>query len=464
MISMCSTVWHLSADFRHWMEDCLGADLGRVQVRFDPAPRRYGTCGFASGHVVVLLPQTIARGGQGLISLLAHELTHVVQQRRITGADHRPASGLLHDEALEADALARERYAACHNPFAPGVGMSALLVRASAGAPAAYGDFIQCHSSGYDILPLPDPRLEGGLRYFRTDFPDQNLKQQGEKLRKSFREAIEHYVRLVLPGEVGVETWEPAPTARKKYVDALYKKIKATPYLLKELMGNQKVAFDDLSVADQRWVHDELYRAWDKLRVGNKNMRITERICMGHMASWIDFRAVDCVFAAILRTLTELNTSRVDPTKVKGGDPDKAITTGEKREADMETWLAEYFHVARTVTPDVQLIHLLESDLGWKNVCDITTFQELKAGPHRGNAYIVSYERTPGTATKDAFWHTVYVAISGGGNAAITDRQATGMGFKGSIADSANCDAWRIDTTTTGFQKLKKAFDEKNFV
>jgi hypothetical protein len=463
MRAIPSSAWHLSADFRQWMEDDLRADLSRVQVRFDSAPRRYGTRGFACGEVVVLLPQTLAQGGRYLMALLAHELTHVVQQRRITRAANPPRRGILRDVALEAHALEREHNAARRHPYAPGTGVSSLLVPARAGVAAAYGEFIQCHSSGYDILPLPGARLEGGLRYFRTDFPDQNLKQQGEKLRKSFREAVEHYVRLVLPGEVGVEKWEPAPTARKKYVDAVYKKIQATPYLLKELMGDKKVAFDDLSAADQRWVRDELYRAWDKLRAGNNNMVVTERICMGHMASWIDFRTVDCVFAAILRTLTELTTPRVDPTKLKNVNAETAITTAEKRETDMETWLADYFHVARSVTPDVQLIHLLESDLGWKNVHQITTFQDLKAGPHRGHAYIVSYERTPGTATKDAFWHTVYVQISGNGSATITDRQATGMGFKGTIADSANCDAWRIDTTTAGFQKLKKAFDEKTF-
>ena len=103
----------------------------------------------------------------------------------------------------------------------------------------------------------------------------------------------------------------------------------------------------------------------------------------------------------------------------------------------MEAWLADYFHVSRAVTPDVQLIHLLESDLGWKNMSAVTKFSELKTGSYRGKSYIVSYEKTPGTDSKDAFWHTVHVEIGSNGKAAITDRQATGMGQTGSIADSA---------------------------
>ena len=456
-----SLPWNLKGIYREWLEDTLRADLSRVQVRFGPEPSQYGARGFASSEVVMLLPETAENGGRDLTALLAHEFTHIVQQRRIARIGGTMNRGVLYDEELEAEAQELELNAALAS-FGADVNTLAVLDLATGVLPASFGSLIQCASSGYSVLSDPGAKIEGGLRYFRTDFTDETLKKQAEKLRKSFREAIEHYVRLVRPGEVGVESWEPASAARKKYVDAVYARIKATPYLLKELLGDKKVAFDDLSPADQRWVHDELFRAWDKLRTSAENMQITERICLGHSASWMDFRAVDCVFAAILRTLTQITSARVDTTKVgKGQDPETVVTKSEEKEAQLEAWLAEYFNVARTVTPDVQLIHLLESDLGWKNMSSITKFAELKTAPYRGKSFIVSYERTAGTSTRDAFWHTVYVEISSSGKAAITDRQATGLGSSGAIADSAKCDAWKIDPSTKGFKELKEAFDEK---
>jgi hypothetical protein len=450
MSNFSSNSWNLSGVFREWFEDNLAAGLRGVRIGFGAAPRRYDARAFANGERVVLLPETACGDGRSLIPLLAHELTHVVQQRRLARAARQPRPGLLCDRDLEAEAQAWERYAARHNPLPAGLDALALFAPVIDPLPPPRGGLIQCASSGYGVLPKAGAKLPGGVQYF-----------QEEKLKKSFREAVEQYVRLVAPGDVGVESWEPPAAARKRYVDVLYRRIQSKPYLLKELVGDKKVAFDDLPAADQRWVRDELYRAWDKLRIDRENMQVTGRIRLGHMASWMDFRAVDCVFAAILRTLIELTDARVDTSRIKGKDPATVVTESEAKEAEMEAWLADHFHVARSVTPDVQIIQLLESDLGWKNMSAVATFADLKTASYRGKAYIVSYERTPGTETKDAFWHTVYVEINSSGKAKITDRQATGMGSSGSIPDSAKCDAWKIDPGTSGFQALKKAFDRE---
>ncbi len=426
-----STYWCLSTTARHLFEDSFHANLAGVRLQFNDMPSRFGALAFATGSMIVMRPENAAS-----IALLAHELTHVIQQRRDPGPLEPAAREYLEFEAREWED--RFRNVRLDTPlFAPSV------------HGARWGAAIQCASSGYGLLPSQAPALSGGLEYF-----------QDERLRKSFREAIEHYVRLVAPGEVGVTTTMGPSDARKNYVKALYERIEHKPYLLKELVGDKKVAFDDLPPADRRWVKDELYRAWDQLRAAKNaySMPITTRLRLDHTASWVDFRTQDCVFAAILHTLTDVTTSRV---VVRTTVPEATIKSTEKAEADMETWLADYFGVARRITPDVQLIHLLESELGWKNMSDVRVFSDLKAGLYKGKSYIVSYEKTAGTSTKDAFWHTVYVEIKSNGNASVTDRQATGLGTTGSIMDSAKCDAWLIDTGTSGFKKLKKAFDER---
>jgi hypothetical protein len=194
------------------------------------------------------------------------------------------------------------------------------------------------------------------------------------------------------------------------------------------------------------------------LRKTTGHMPLTTRICLGHSASWIDFRTKDCVFAAILHALHDITSNRVNPRGMKG-DVDSAITASERDEAAMETWLANYLGVARALTPDVQLIHILEFDLGWKNQGAVQTFNDLKKGEYKGKSYIVSYEQNPGTESKDAFWHTVYVDVSSGGTATVIDRQATGQGSSGAISLTAKCDAWLIDKTTTGYLAMKRAFD-----
>lgn len=447
-----SAPWKLSRPVRRWANDWFRFDFGGVRLHFDSAPRRFGALALARGGSVTMLPELAAAGADVFIPVLAHELTHVLQQRGFGG---RVRPGVRHDPSDEDEAIRRERAAALIHPFGR---MDGWRLVEPAVEEALFPDFgvVQCASSGYGILDQPKEGISGGLRYF-----------QNKRLHDSFRLAIEEYVRLVAPGDVGVHSYDGGPSAiRKGYVDALLDRIESKPYLLKELVGDKKVAFDDLSPADRRWVKDELYRAYDRNRIDskNKNMLITTRLRLDHHANWLDFRTKDCVFAAILRSLVTIDIARVNPgdkgLKHLGEEKiGQKVIKDEAKEAKMEAWLADHFGIDRKVTSDVKLIHILEWDLGWKNLSSVETFADVKT--HHNKAFILSYEVTPGTETKDSFWHTVYVEITGSGKAEITDRQATGLGQKGSISETAPCDAWEIDTGTSGYLEMKRQFDEK---
>lgn len=439
---------HLSTKSREFFEDLFNASLRRVCVGFDGSPRRYGALAFASGDSIVMVPEIAAAKPRALASLLAHELTHVVQQRRMAAAGQGSALELLDDPELEMEARAVERTAIAVIPcMHPG----ALFDHTT--APVRLSAVLQCASAGYSTLSMPDEKISGGLRYF-----------QNEKLKEGFREAIENYIRLIPPLEVGVYEGMTDQIARKQYVAAIQKRFETKPYLLKELIAAEKVMYSDLSPSDKKWVQLEIGLAWDRIRKNEiAYTKFTSRIIPDHVPSWMDFRTVDCVFAAILRTLTKIETARVDPRSLTGNETAKSatVTARESSEAEMEAWLAEYFKVGRRVTPDVQIIHLIEHDLGWKNLADVEKFSDLKAGEYKGKAYIVSYEKTAGTQSRDAFWHTVYVEIASNGKAEITDRQATGMGIVPNILDTASCDAWMINKETEGYKELKKGFTQK---
>lgn len=437
-----SIPWRLSRPVRQWAEDIFSSDFSGVRLYLNSAPRRFGAVAFARGGSITMLPRIAAAGAQVFIPVLAHELTHVIQQMSF-GSRIRP--GLLRDAGYEEEAIRSERRVARSHPFGSDPRRPMLEPAIEQAQFSGYG-VVQCASSGYGIMDAPPAAIAGGLQYF-----------QNERLKTSFREAIEHYVRLVKPGEVGVTNWDGDP--RKNYVKALLTRIEKKPYLLKELVKDEKVAFDNLSAADRRWVKDELYRAYDNIRKGPSHMEFTTRIRLGHHAEWLDFRTKDCVFAAILRSLKKIEPPRVDTARVRGRDPADLVNEKEQGEAEMEAWLADYFGVSRQITPDVQLIHILESDLGWKNICEAETVADLKAYP--GKAFILSYERTPGSETRDAFWHTVYIEIGTNGKVVVTDRQATANGSTGAIAESAKCDAWQIDTTSKGYVDMKQKFQQK---
>lgn len=89
-----------------------GADVSNVRVHRDDqsaqAAARIGAVSFAAGEHVVLPPSAGSLADSRAQGLLAHELTHVIQQRRLRGSvpDERSAAG----QALEQEAQAVERH------------------------------------------------------------------------------------------------------------------------------------------------------------------------------------------------------------------------------------------------------------------------------------------------------------------------------------------------------------------
>ncbi len=92
---------------RRAMERLLGADLGDVRVFVGPAAAALGAQAFALGHELHFAPGRFEPGSAAGWEVLAHELTHVLQQRcGSAGRADIANATLLHDEALEAQARA----------------------------------------------------------------------------------------------------------------------------------------------------------------------------------------------------------------------------------------------------------------------------------------------------------------------------------------------------------------------
>lgn len=87
------------------MEAAFGVDLSDVRVREDAEPQRFGARAFAEGSDLRFAPGQLDPGGREGRFLLAHELTHVLQQR--AGRARGPGSvdgRLWQDPALELEA------------------------------------------------------------------------------------------------------------------------------------------------------------------------------------------------------------------------------------------------------------------------------------------------------------------------------------------------------------------------
>ncbi len=100
-----STGAPLPKDFQGKMENAFSADFSAVRVHQGPQPASIGAKSFAHGNDIFLAPGTSPATPAGQ-KLLAHELTHIVQQR--AGRLQVPkGTVLVEDPALEkeADAL-----------------------------------------------------------------------------------------------------------------------------------------------------------------------------------------------------------------------------------------------------------------------------------------------------------------------------------------------------------------------
>jgi hypothetical protein len=94
------------------IEDAFGADFSGVRVHVDAAPARLGAAAFTRGEDLYFLPEVYDPESPGGAQVLAHELTHVLQQR--AGQARNPFGkgiAVLGDSALESEAESfAERY------------------------------------------------------------------------------------------------------------------------------------------------------------------------------------------------------------------------------------------------------------------------------------------------------------------------------------------------------------------
>src|SRR5437588_2146588 len=96
----------LDANLRSFMEPRFGYDFSRVRVHADgkagESARELGARGYTIGHDIVFAPSDYPPRGTLGMRLLAHEPTHVIQQRGQAGAPHTV------DVSAPADASERE--------------------------------------------------------------------------------------------------------------------------------------------------------------------------------------------------------------------------------------------------------------------------------------------------------------------------------------------------------------------
>jgi hypothetical protein len=94
----------LARAFRREAESFFGVDFASVRIHIDPMARSLGARAFASGDAVVCHPGQYDPSTDAGRSLLIHELTHVVQQRRGVCGPAGDGPVILEDPRLEAEA------------------------------------------------------------------------------------------------------------------------------------------------------------------------------------------------------------------------------------------------------------------------------------------------------------------------------------------------------------------------
>jgi hypothetical protein len=280
-----------------------------------------------------------------------------------------------------------------------------------------------------------------------------------EKLKKKIEDACVELVRLAPPQSFGIYDAKDSEQAVKKYVEALIGLLDQKPYLISELVKDDKqtarITYNEL---DKEWVRKLLEKAIRELRFKPKTKpdytAFSSRIVPDGSKAWLEFRTVDCVFAAILAALGfRPDDSRVDP---KGKDKSE-VETAEMAEKDAEEWLAGQLNFARRVTPDVALIYVLEQQFGWDRVADGLLVSDFKKNEKAPSSFILSYQQNG-----DA-WHTVYVDHPNNPTWTVIDRQATAKSTgPGKVNDGGLCDAWKIDKKTPGFEELETAWKNRS--
>lgn len=299
-------------------------------------------------------------------------------------------------------------------------------------------------ASGFPTPSMPGKKVPGGLNYL-----------QEEALRKKFRDAVVELVRLATPHKLGVVLGGDVQANRDAYADALYIYIESNPHVLAELIKNQKLTFADFSKTDKAFIAQVLKEEVRKLRPTIDNTTFKTRIVPQDSKGWLEFREVDCFFAALLAALGYRPAkARINPAGIAKDRREKELEKQEQDEREAEAWLVKELNLSQRVTPDATLIFLMEQQLGWERVADGSRFSEFKAGRGVDTSYILSYQKSGDS------WHVVYVSHQIGGAWSVIDRQATAQGGSGAIPDTARCDAWQVENTA-GFRELQTAFDNR---
>jgi Domain of unknown function (DUF4157) len=129
------TSFQLATAVRHDMESAFKHDFGDVRVLPDGVAEAHGARAVTLGediHMAAAEGDVASRSGR---RLLAHELAHVLHQRRLPGADRR-SPGALEREADEASESAAAGRGARVGGAAPGIGPTPQLVPTLSPGPA----------------------------------------------------------------------------------------------------------------------------------------------------------------------------------------------------------------------------------------------------------------------------------------------------------------------------------------
>lgn len=217
----------LPAAVRGSLERFFGADFSDVRIHLGPEALAHGALAFATGSDLHFVPGFYAPETPWGRHLLAHELTHVLQQRSLE--THRLEQGVLDDLELEEQAERMGEAFARGEPapvsLAPGEPAAAARRRASpgprvlqcynirriyklAGSPLPEGDVFDDLQFIHDALNNPD-RMHVYFE-FVNELIEHRVKKLGwtptESLVLTFKESVEQ-VRFKLP-----KLFEPAPS------------------------------------------------------------------------------------------------------------------------------------------------------------------------------------------------------------------------------------------------------------
>ncbi len=212
----------LDGPTRDAMEERFGQDFGHVRVHADPLAAK--SAGAIQAEAYTVGNDVIFAGGRYAPStppgqrLIAHELVHVVQQRRGSGA------GLAEDARLEAEARQAADAAAPGRPF-PITGRAAVgVARQGAGvsAPAPMGSVVAPQPTA-PVNPFADPAAvasAAGAAKAMADYQKLGEVERRWAVRMSYKGPLRS-VLAQLPASDQVKTFAPQLMEIGRFVEEI---------------------------------------------------------------------------------------------------------------------------------------------------------------------------------------------------------------------------------------------------